>query len=64
MRKALFWLGWAVLLALPIVFTVQIIITQDLPAVEIWKWAVLAAAVLLVYFARSRDDVLKHHIAA
>lgn len=63
MRKALFWLGWAILLALPIAFTVEIIMIQDLPSVQIWKWVLLAAAVLLVYFARSRDDVLKHHIA-
>ncbi|HSP33762.1 MAG TPA: hypothetical protein VLU46_05540 [Thermoanaerobaculia bacterium] len=63
MRKALFWIGSAVLIALPIVFTIQIMMIQDLPKVEVWKWAVLGAALLLVYFSRSRDDVLNHHIA-
>lgn len=63
MRKALFWLGWAVLIALPIAFSAEIAITQDLPPVQAWKWAVLAAALLLVYVARDRDDVLKHRIA-
>jgi lipid-A-disaccharide synthase-like uncharacterized protein len=63
MRRALYGLGWAVLVALPIAFTIEIIVMQDLPSVQIWKWAILAVAVLLIYFARNRDDVLKHHIA-
>lgn len=63
MRKALFWIGCAILIALPIVFTVEIMMIQDLPKIQMWKWGVLAAALLLVYFSRSRDDVLNHHIA-
>lgn len=63
MRRTLFWLGWAILCALPVAFTVEIIRLDDLPPVQIWQWAVLAVAVLLIYFARNRDDVLKHHIA-
>ncbi len=63
MRKVLFWLGCAVLIALPIAFAAEIYIIQDLPVVQIWQWAVLGAAVLLVYVARDRDDVLKHRIA-
>ena len=62
MRKRLYVTGWAILFLLPVAFTVEILITQDLPRVYIWKWAILAAAVLLVYFARNRDDVFKHHI--
>ena len=63
MRKALFRLGWAIVIALPIVFMVEVVMKQDLPVVQMWKWAVLAAAVLLLYFTRNRDDVLKHHVA-
>lgn len=62
MRRKLFRLGWAILFALPIVFTAEILMTQDLPDVQPWKWAILAGAVVLVYFARDRDDVLKHHV--
>lgn len=62
MRKKLFWLGWIILFALPVIYGIQIIVTQDLPAVEPWKWAVPFAAALLIWLARNRDDVLKHHI--
>jgi lipid-A-disaccharide synthase-like uncharacterized protein len=63
MRKFLFWSGWAILFVIPVVFAIQIYIAQDLPPVEPWKWAILGGAALLVYFARNRDDVFKHHIA-
>ncbi|HEX9160946.1 MAG TPA: hypothetical protein VF980_04495 [Thermoanaerobaculia bacterium] len=63
MRRALYWIGWAILFSLPLAFTIEIIVTQDLPAVQAWKWAILAGAVLLTYFARNRDDVLHHHLA-
>ena len=63
MRRAMFWFGWAVLIMLPIAFTTEVMLVQDLPAVQPWKWAVLLAAVLLVFLARNRDDVLKHRIA-
>ena len=62
MRRKLFWLGWIVLFALPVIYGIQIFITQDLPAVEPWKWAVLFATVLLIYFSRNTDDVLNHHV--
>ena len=62
MRKKLFWLGWAILFALPIAFTVEILVRQDLPPVQPWKWAILVGAVLLVYFARNRDDVFQHRV--
>jgi len=62
MRRKLFWLGWIVLLTLPIIYGIQVFITQDLPAVEPWKWAIPFAAVLLIYFSRNTDDVLKHHV--
>ncbi len=63
MRRAIFWLGWAILIALPIVFAVQVVTIQDLPKVEPWKWLVPFVAVVMIYFSRNRDDVLKHHIA-
>ena len=62
MRKTLYWIGWSVLAILPIVFAVQIYLAQDLPAIAPWKWIVPFAAVILIYFSRDRDDVLKHHV--
>ncbi len=62
MRRKLFWLGWIVLFALPVIYGIQIFITQDLPAVEPWKWAIPFAAAVLIYFSRDTDDVLKHHV--
>jgi lipid-A-disaccharide synthase-like uncharacterized protein len=63
MRRALFWIGWAILFVLPIAFALEVYLDQDLPNVQPWKWAILATAVLLIYFSRNRDDVLKHHVA-
>jgi Na+/H+ antiporter NhaD/arsenite permease-like protein len=63
MRKALFWFGWAVLCMLPLAFAIEVYTLQDLPPIQPWKWAVAAAAVLLVIAARNRDDVLKHRVA-
>ena len=54
--------GWSVLLSLPVIYGIQIYRTQDLPAVEPWQWLVLLAAIVLTYFSRSKDDVLKHHL--
>lgn len=62
MRKALFWFGWAVLFALPVIYGIQIYLIQNLPRVEPWKWLVPFAAVVLIYFTRNRDDVLKHRL--
>lgn len=62
MRRKLFWFGWIVLFALPVIFTIQIIAIQNLPTVEWWKWMIPFAAVVLIYFSRDRDDVLKHHV--
>jgi len=62
MRKTLFRIGGIVLIGLPIAYGVQIVLTQDLPLVQPWKWALLFGSLLLVYFARSRDDVLRHRL--
>lgn len=62
MRRKLFWFGWIILLALPVVYGIQIYVTQDLPGVEPWKWSILFAAVVLIYFSRNNDDVLKYHV--
>ena len=62
MRKTLFAIGWIVFFALPLIYGIQILATQDLPPVEWWKWAILLATVILIYFSRNRDDVLKHHV--
>jgi len=62
MRKRLFWFGWVVLFALPVIYGIQIYMAQTLPPVEAWKWAIPFAAVVLIYFSRDTDDVLKHHV--
>jgi hypothetical protein len=62
MRKKLFWLGWIVLFALPVVYGTQIFISQDLPPVVPWQWAIPFAAAVLIYFSRNTDDVLKHPV--
>jgi len=62
MRKTLFWSGWTILFALPIIYGTQIVMTQDLPEVQPWKWLILFAAVVVIYFSRNPDDVLKHHV--
>lgn len=62
MRKWLFRFGWVVLFALPVVYAIQIVVTQDLPKVEPWQWGILFATVVLIYFSRNTDDVLKHHV--
>jgi hypothetical protein len=62
MRKTLFWIGWTILFALPIAAGAEIYLSQDLPALNPWKLALVAGAVLLVIFARNRDEVLKHKI--
>ena len=63
MRRTLFWAGWVILFALPVAFAIEIIVLQDLPYIAPWKWALLGGSVLLVFFSRDRDDVLKHHLA-
>lgn len=63
MRKQINRIAWAILFALPIAFTAEVLYQQDMPAVQPWKWAIAATAVLLVYATRNRDDVLKHHLA-
>jgi hypothetical protein len=62
MRRAIFWLGWCILAILPLIFIAQIIIVDNLPEVELWKWAVPIVAIAMIALARSRDDVLKHHL--
>ena len=62
MRKVLFWIGWAALIAMPLLFVFEIWWFQDLPKIQPWKWAIPAAAILLIFFTRNRDDVLKHHV--
>ena len=62
MRRKLFWFGWIVLCVLPVMYAAQIFITQNLPPVEPWKWAILLAAIVLIYFSRNTDEVLKHHV--
>lgn len=62
MRKKLYWLGWIAFFALPVIYGIQIVVTQDLPVVQPWKWGILVAVVVLIYFSRNTDDVLRHHV--
>lgn len=62
MRKSAFWFGWGVLIALPIIYVTHALIIQDLPRIAPWQWFVPLAAVVVIYFSRDTDDVLKHHV--
>jgi lipid-A-disaccharide synthase-like uncharacterized protein len=62
MRRKLYLTGWAILFMLPLAFTTEILLRQDLPAVAPWKWALLVGVVLLVFVSRNRDEVFKHHV--
>ena len=62
MRKFLFRTGWVLLFLLPVIYGVQIYMAQDLPDVEPWKWLILFGIVIVIYFSRDTDDVLKHHV--
>lgn len=62
MRKFFFRLGWAVLLLLPVIYGIQIYLAQDLPPVASWQWMIPFAAVVVIFFSRNRDEVLKHHV--
>jgi len=62
MRKTLFGIGWTIFFAIPIIYGIEIVRSQDLPPVEWWKWAILLATVVLIYFSRNRDEVLKHRV--
>ncbi len=62
LRKFFYRLGWAILIVLPIAFIAEIVMSQDLPPVQPWKWAILFGAVVMTYAARNRDDVLRHHV--
>ncbi len=62
MRRTLFWTGLIVLSVLPVIYGVQIYMTQDLPTIHVWQWLIPAAAALMVFLSRNPDDVLKHHV--
>jgi hypothetical protein len=62
MRRYVFWFGWGILFLLPVIYGIQIYVTQDLPHVEAWKWFVPLAAVVVILLSRNKDDVLKHHL--
>ena len=62
MRRAFFWFGWVVLAILPVMFFVEVYMIQDLPKIQLWKWAIPFVAIVVIYFSRNRDDVLKHHV--
>ena len=62
MRRFVFWTGWAVLIALPIIFVTHALIIQNIPKIQLWQWVVPFVAVLMIALARNRDDVLHHHL--
>jgi hypothetical protein len=61
-RTSLFYVGWAVLLLLPIAYVTQGLIIQDLPKIQMWQWLVPVVALGLIAYGRDHDDVLKHHV--
>jgi hypothetical protein len=62
MRKWIYRFGWCVLFVLPILYVAEIVVTQDLPLVAPWQWGVLTATVVLLYFSRDTDEVLRHRV--
>lgn len=62
MRKGLVWLGWALLVLVPLMYGIEVYLQQDLPRLEPWQPGVFLGAIVLLYFSRDRDDVLKHHL--
>lgn len=62
MQKVIFRLGILLLVVLPVVYGIEIYRTQDLPSVPMWGWATLVGAVLLIVFARNKDEVINHHL--
>jgi len=62
MRKTFFWIGWAILFAIPLAAGAEIYLMKDLPDLNAWKLGLLVGAVLLVIFSRNRDEVLKHKL--
>jgi len=62
MRRAIFWTGWAIVFLLPIAIAIEIFMTEDMPVLHLWKWAIPLAAIALIFLGRNHDDVLKHHI--
>lgn len=62
LRKFFFGFGWFILAVLPIAFAVEIVLIQNMPVVQPWKWAILFGAVAMIYGTRNRDDVFKHHV--
>lgn len=61
-RTRLYYVGWAVLLLLPIAYVTEGLIIQDLPKIQLWQWLVPLVAFGLIVYGRNRDDVLKHHV--
>ena len=64
MRKFLYRFGWVVLFTLPVIYGVEIYLANDLPRVAPWQWLILFGVVVLIYFSRDTDDVLKHHVVS
>jgi hypothetical protein len=62
MRKFFYWSGWIVLALLPILYGIEIYITQDLPPIATWQWFIPFGAIVLIYVSRNHDDVLRHHL--
>ena len=62
LRRGIFWTGWILLAVYACIFVYQAYMIQDIPPITIAKWVVLAATVLLIYSARNRDDVIRHHL--
>lgn len=61
-RKFFYYLGWTIIVLAPVLFVAETVRLQDLPRIQPWKWILLFGAVAMIYAARNRDDVLRHHV--
>lgn len=61
-RKILFWGGWGLLLFYALYWAYEIWAIQDLPKINVFKWLILGATVLLIFASRNREEVTAHHL--
>ena len=63
LRKAVAILAWGFVLVAVTIYVFEFVISDyEVPAVSLAKWSILVLAGALIYFSRSRDEVIYHHL--
>jgi hypothetical protein len=56
-------LAWGFILIAVSIFVFEFIISDyEVPAVSLLKWGGIAAAAILIFFTRDKDEVIYHHL--